>query len=255
LIALRRRPTIHLVGLLALGCAERAVPIDVHAALSDSEPLVGVEIAALPYDPQRLLDSLAAADSTPRPDFSALEAELLAFHRPPAPATDNEADRAWRATQDTVRRLADSLRRVDRRAPGYATAYGRFRQVYRRLVERAGARDASLRELTADVRTLAERAGRAADSLRAWERVAYAGFDSVAARAAAASGRAPQSSETDGEGWARFELGPGKWWLLLQLPHRDNPFLEYRWDIPATVSGFPIRIPLHSGNARLSWRH
>lgn len=255
MIALRHPPTIHLIGLLALGCAERAVPIDVHAALSDSEPLVGVEITALPYDPERLLDSLAAADSTPRPDFSALESELLAFHRPPAPATDDETDRAWRATQDTVRRLADSLRRADRRSPGYAAAYGRFRQLYRRLVERAGARDASLRELTADVRSLAERAGRAADSLRAWERGAYAGFDSAAALAVRASGRVTLAVETDADGWARFELPSGDWWLVLRSPHPENPFTEYRWDAPLTVSGFPIRVPLTLHNARPAWRH
>jgi hypothetical protein len=255
LIALRHPPTIHLVGLLALGCAERAVPIDVHAALSDSEPLVGVEITALPYDPERLLDSLAAADSTPRPDVSALEAELLAFRRPPAPATDDETDRAWRATQDTVRRLADSLRRVDRRAPGYAAAYGRFRQLYRRLVERAGARDASLRELTGDVRSLAERAGRAADSLRAWERGAYAGFDTAAARAIRASGRTPLAAETDADGWARFELPSGDWWLVLRRPHAENPFLEYAWNLPVTMAGFPFRVPITAGNATLRWRH
>lgn len=250
-----RRPTIHLVALLPLACSGRAVPIDVHVALADTEPLVGVEITALPYDPQRLLDSLAAADSTPRPDFSALEAELLAFRRPPAPATDDAADSAWRAIQDTVKRLADSLRRVDRRSPGYAAAYGRFRRLYGRMMERSGARDAEIRSLTADVRSLGERAGRAADSLRAWERVAYAGFDSASAAAVRTSGRSPMAQETNANGWARLELPPGTWHLTLTVPSPENPFLEYAWDLPVTVSGFPLRVPVTEDNARLRWRH
>jgi hypothetical protein len=208
----------------------------------------------LPYDPARLLDSLAAVAAEPRPDFSALEAELLGFTRPP-PAADDSTDRAWRATQDTVRRLADSLRRVDRRAPGYAAAYGRFRQVYHRLMERSGTRDAALRALTADVRSLAERAGRAADSLRAWERGAYAAFDSLSAAAVRASGRRPTAAETDAEGWARVDLSPGSWWLVLRQPYPENPFIEYAWDVPVTVAGFPIRIPLTLENARPAWRH
>jgi hypothetical protein len=250
-----RRPTIHLVALLPLACSGRAVPIDVHVALADTEPLVGVEVTALPYDPQRLLDSLAAADSTHRPDFSALEAELLAFRRPPAPTTDDAADSAWRAIQDTVKRLADSLGRVDRRSPGYATAYARFRRLYGRMMERSGARDAEIRSLTADVRSLGERAGRAADSLRAWERGAYAGFDSAVARAVAASGRAPAMTETDADGTARFELPAGAWWLVLRRPHPDNPFAEYEWDVPLVVAGLPFRVGLTQKTASLVWRH
>jgi hypothetical protein len=259
LTAIDRFPT-HLVCVLALlgtgglACSGRAVPVDVRATLPDSEPLVGVTITALPYDPGRLLDSLAAADTEPTPDYSALEAELLGFQRP-APPEDDSTTRVWRATRDSVRRLADSLRAVDRRAPGYAAAYARFRRLYGRLMERSGARDAALRSLTADVRDLAERAGRAADSLRRWERVAYAGFDSAAARAVAASGRAPTAAETDPEGWARFELTSGDWWLALRVSHPENPFAEYRWDVPVTVAGFPIRIPLTRENAHAAWRH
>jgi hypothetical protein len=245
---------VALLGAGVLACSGRTVPVDVRATLPDSEPLVGVTITALPYDPQRLLDSLAAADTVPKPDFSALEAELLAFERPAPPADDSNS-LAWQATRDSVRRLADSLRGVDRRAAGYGAAYARFRRLYGRLMERSGARDAALRALTADVRDLAERAGRAADSLRRWERGAYAGLDSAAARAVGASGRVPQAAETDAEGWARFDLPSGDWWLVLRLDHPENPFEEYRWDVPATVSGFPIRIPLTRDNARSAWRH
>jgi len=259
LTAIDRRAT-HLICLVAplgaaiLACSGRAVSIEVRASLSDSTPLAGVAITAFPYDPEQLLDSLAAADTVPRPDFSALEAELLAFKRP-APVGEDSTDRAWRATQDTARRLADSLRSVDRRSAGYGASYARFRQLYRRLMDRSGARDAHLRSLTADVRSLGERAGRAADSLRAWERTAFAPFDSLSAAAARATGRPPVTAQTDPDGWARFDLPPGGWWLVLRLPHPDNPFVQYAWDVPLVAAGLPFRVALTTRTARLVWRH
>jgi hypothetical protein len=240
--------------LVLVACTDGPVQVQVRATGEGEAALPGVEITALPYDPTRILDSLAALDSLPRPDFTSLEREVRAFE-PPAFAKDDPAVVALAATRDSVRRLADSLRAIGRTAPAYGTAYGRFRALYRRLVDRAAARDASLREVTADVRSLAERAGRAADSLRAWEQDAYGGYDSAAALALAASGRTALTATTGPDGWADFELPRGRWWLLLRLPHPENPFLEYRWRVPVVAAGFPFRVPLSSANWQVEWRH
>jgi len=230
------------------------VPVEVRATLADSAPLAGVTITAFPYDPHRLLDSLAAADSIPRPDFSDLEVELREFQRPETPDTD-PAVFALSATRDSTRRLADSLRGEDRRAPGYASAYARFRRLYSRLTERAAGLQRSPQGRLADVRALAERAGRAADSLRSWEAHAYAGFDSAAAREVARLGREPAAAVTDAEGWAEFSLPSGTWHLVLRIPDEENPFIEHVWNVPVTVSGFPIRTVMVPANARTEWRH
>jgi hypothetical protein len=217
-------------------------------------PLEGLEVVALPYDPERLLDSLAALALTPRPDFSALEAELLAFKRPEY-REDDLAVQAWAAVRDTVRRLSDSLSGVDRRSPGYAAAYDRFRRLYERFLQKTAARDAGVRDLTAEVRDLAVRAGRAADSLRAWEREAWAPADSAATLTQAATGRAAVWGTVDSTGHLAFTLPSGDWWLQALVPHPENPFVEYTWNVPMTSAGLPFRLPLAGVNSRLRWRH
>lgn len=241
-----------MIGLF--GCGDAPVPVGVRASLG-SGPLTGVTVIALPYDPQRLLDSLAAAYGRPAPAFPVLQAQMRAYHSPARIAGDDQATARWRGIRDTVQALADSLRRVDRRSPGYAAAYHRFRLLYRQLMRRSAERESARRDEIGPVRELAQRAARAADSLRAWERAAYAGFDSAAAGMAAAAGRAPTSARTDTTGWARFALRPGTWWLTLTVPDSANPFLEYRWVIPLYLGRFPVNVPLSAASARSGWRH
>lgn len=217
--------------------------------------LVTAEIVALPFDPTALLDSLALAADAPPPAFPALEAEVRAFRAPP-PADLGEAGARWAAARDSLARLADSLRGLDREAPGYRAAYGRFRTLYGRLAQLSAARDAALQSITGEVRDLARRAGRAADSLRRWESVAYAAFDSLAARRIRETGREPVRAVPGADGVAALELAEGAWWIALHLPVPDNPFLEREWLVPVVSrAGLPFGVPLAEVNATLRWRH
>jgi hypothetical protein len=224
------------------------------ASLEPGVPLEGLEVVALPYDPQRLLDSLAALSPTPRPDFSALEAELMAFRRPEYDE-DDAGVQAWAAVRDSVRRLSDSLQGVDRASPGYAAAYDRFRRMYERFLQKTAARDAGVRDLTGELRDLAVRAGRAADSLRAWEREAYASLDSAGALASRLAGREQASGVTDSAGQLDLTLPRGRWWLAASQPHVENPFAEYRWRLGLVTAGLPFRVGLTAATARPAWRH
>lgn len=241
-----------MIGAL-VACGDVPTPVGVRVTL-DGQPVAGLDLTAYPFDPARLLDSLAGAHAEPRPDFTDLERELLAF-APPPPAPDDTLGLAWRATRDSVEALADSLNRVDRRSRGYGEAYRRFRQLYGRLVQRSAAREAARRGDLDPVRDLARRAGRAADSLRAWERVAYAGFDSAAAARVAESGREPATGATGPEGWLTLELPSGSWWLEATWPDPENPFAEYRWRVGLVTAGLPFRAPLSEANVTLGWRH
>jgi hypothetical protein len=249
---------MRVVGALAVAsalsaCADRPTSVAVRVTL-DGLPVPGLDVTAYPFDPDRLLDSLAAAFPEPRPDFTSLERELLAF-RPPQPPAEDTAEVGWRATRDSVVSLADSLNAVDRRAAGYADAYRRFRQLYMRLVQRSAMRESARRADLDPVRELARRAGRGADSLRTWERRAYAGFDSAVARLADETGRKPALATTAADGWLDLELPPGPWWLEARLPHRDNPFAEYTWLAGIVSAGFPFRLLLSETTATLEWRH
>jgi len=249
---------MRVVGALAVAgalsaCADRPTSVAVRVTL-DGVPVPGLDVIAYPFDPDRLLDSLAAAFPEPRPDFAALERELLAF-TPPPPPPDDTAEVGWRATRDSVVWLADSLNAVDRRSAGYGDAYHRFRQLYMRLVQRSATRESARRADLDPVRELARRAGRAADSLRVWERLAYAGFDSAVARLVAGGEHEPILATTAADGWLELELAPGAWWLEARLPHRDNPFAEYVWSVGLVSAGFPFRLLLSEATATLEWRH
>ena len=234
-------------------CTDAPVPVQIRVTV-DGAPVPGLEVTAWPYDPARLLDSLAAAHDVAPPDFDSLERELLAFAVEP-PAPEDTADWSVRATRDSAADLADSLRAADRRSRGYGEAYRRFRQLYGRLVQRSATREAARRTERDPLRALALRAGRAADSLRAWERQAYAGFDSLMDLMVAEGGRVPAVGTTASDGWLALDLAAGSWWLEARVPHRDNPFAEYVWRVPVVAAGLPFRVPLSSTNASLSWRH
>lgn len=248
----RRLVPALLAGVL-IACTDAPVPVQVRVTV-DGRPVPGLEITAFPYDPGRLLDSLAAAHDVPRPDYDSLERVLLTF-APEPEASEDSAGLEVRATRDSVAALADSLRAADRRSPGYASAYQRFRRLYARLVQRSAGRETARRDERDPLRDLALRAGRAADSLRAWEHAAYAGFDSAASLAETRAGLAPVAGVTDAAGWVTLRLPPGGWWLDARVELPDNPFAEHVWLVPVVSAGFPFRVPLSERTARVAWRH
>lgn len=223
--------------------------------LTGDDPPAGVLIAVLPFDPERVLDSLAAVAATPKPVFPDLEPAMRAF-RPPDERVLDPAEAPWRALRDSASALADSLRRLDRRSARYAELYEQFRRLYRRLAQRTADRDRAIRALTEADRALADRARAAAESLRAWEATAYAAFPAVAEAMLAATGRSSHQAATDSAGIARFTLEPGAWWVVARYPHPANPFLEYYWRRPLVLTGLAsLRLPLRFEGAELRWRH
>src|SRR5260370_3239185 len=118
-------------GVMLSGCRDRA-PVHVHAFLAPGLPLGRLEIAALPFDPDRLLDSLARNAETPRPAFGDLEGRLLAYHRSEKRPSQPSPSIQSFAVRDSVARRARELRNEDPRASGDKGAYARFRNLYTR---------------------------------------------------------------------------------------------------------------------------
>jgi hypothetical protein len=225
-----------------------------HATLGEDSVVAGLEITAYPFDPQQILDSLAALATESPPTFPDLEREM-ATYRPPDDARFEEAGRPWRALRDTVAAVSDSMLRMDRRSPTYAAAYERFRALYTRLARRAAERDAALRALNGPQLDLARRVQAAAEALRAWEYDAYAEYADVAARHLQETGRQIHTVTTDPAGVARLALEPGSWWLVARLPDAENPFLERYWHVPIGVSRLvPLRVPMGERAAETRWR-
>ncbi len=224
-------------------------------SLDGHGPIAGVEIVALPFDAAGLLDSLGAHAPSPRPAFAALEAELAAYRLPDPARSDPEGPR-WRALYDSTSALSDSLNALDRRSPRYAPLYERFQALYGRLARETAVRETALRELRGPDLALALRAQHAAESLRVWEREAFARYDELAEAAVRRSGRAVVRAVTDEHGSAHLSLAAGRWWLMARRPDPDNPFLEYAWSQPLTASGWlPVTVPLWDATVERRWRH
>lgn len=238
-----------------LGCAATERPLAIRASAEGGAPLAGLEITILPVDPEALLDSLTATAREPRPAFPELEAAMEAYRLGDRP-TVGGLDGAWRATRDSLSRLADSLRGSNRASPAYRAAYDRLRSLNDRLAQRQAERDRAMRSLIRDDRDLAQRAARAADSLRRWERVAFAEYPAQLADAVVRSGRDPRHVATDTAGTARIALLPGRWWVHARMPHPQNPFQELYWNVPVTANGLvPTGVVLSRANAAALWRH
>lgn len=206
------------------------------------------EIVALPYDPERILDSLGRAFSEPRPEFPELEVELMGFRRS-NPDSIAEFRAGWIDTREEVARLADSLNEIGRAAPGYAAAFARFRAAYTTLARTEAGLEREMRSELAEDRELARRAAAAADSVRLWERKAYRDFWHLT------EALDEVRVTTDGAGKARVELAPGPWWIVAHAADPENPFLEFSWSIPIVVSVMvPVVVPVSSHTVTLRWR-
>jgi hypothetical protein len=248
--------TIAATAMVALtACAGSEARLEVRVVLHDGGPLSGVEVTAIPFDPDRLLDSLARASDLPQPQFPELDAEMATYRRPDEGSL-RDVGALWLALRDSVAHLADSLNAVSPGSPGYAAAYERLRQQYQRLSQSAVERDRAFRERIGDDRGLASRAAAAADSLRRWERQAFADFPELADSALARASGQVHHAVTDASGIAEFTLTTGSWWVIARWSDPENPFRERYWNTALVLSALGPKVaPLHAENSTFRWRH
>lgn len=236
----------------SFACAEGDLTIRLSL---DHEGLSGAQVAAIPFDPDEILDSLDGSTADPRPTFAALEETLFAFE-PSDDVALAAINEPWLALRDSVAALSESLQAMDRMDPAYATAYERFRTQYAEFTRRTAQRDRELSTLDGNAVELARWAQAAADTLRTWERMVYAPYDSLASSALAASGKEAHAFTTDTHGTVHVTLQPGTWWLVVRRADSENPFLEYYWNARVRVNGLvPTVFPLTERHARRRWRH
>lgn len=256
---LKRVPGLALVLLAAQAACSGEAELEVRLLQQPGVPPAGLDVTALPVNPDALLDSLAAAARKPRPTFPELERAMTAFRGDagrPDSAGALHATAAWQAVRDSLEGLAAQLRSMDRASLAYREAYQRLRGLYERLGQRAAERDRALRAGLGPERELAQRAERAADSLRQWEQVAYADFPARLEAAIRRSGRDLRQVPTDTTGVARFTLPPGRWWIQARVRDPENPFLERYWSLAVTLTRLvPVAVPLSPRAALPRWRH
>jgi hypothetical protein len=225
-----------LVALAGLTGCERprevAVRVSIPGPDSVETPVTGVGLIALPYDRDSVLAALEQRASTPRPDTTALDSLFRAFRAPFASYTA-ALQRAERL-RDSLERLRTELDSMPRNTSEYRERYAGFSRLDDSL---AAARKATERARQGLDRARAEFAQRG-DPLRArvrqWEDSTYRGYDSITRNLAARRRQDPRTDTTGADGWARFTLPPGGWWIYGRSWDASDPNAEWYWNLPVT---------------------
>lgn len=213
---------------------------------SVTAPVPGVGLIALPYNRDSVLHALAAAAPTPRPSTAELDTLFQRFRAPFSEyASASLETEKLRGTLGALKARLDSL---PRNAPEYRTLYAEFGQQSSALT-RAEERERAARQVLDTARStfIAH-----SDSLRArvrlWEDSTYRGYDSIVRGLARARGLIPVTDTTGPDGWARFRLPGGPWWIYARSWDATDPNAEWYWNI--RVTGDTVKLDEHSGLRR-----
>jgi hypothetical protein len=234
----RSRPLLVLAALLAgamsaacEGPRDVAVRVSIPGPDSSDTPISGVGLVALPYDRDSILASLEAKAPAPRPATAALDSLFAAF-RGPFSRYSSATVRLARL-RDAADGLKARLDTLPRNAPEYGRLYASLERV-------SDSVEAARRETEA-ARTALDlaRAGFVAESeslrraIRNWEDSTYRGYDSIVRNLAARRRQDPLTDTTAADGWARFRLRPGRWWIYGRSWDATDPNAEWYWNLPA----------------------
>lgn len=211
---------------------ERDISVRVSIPGPDSleTPAAGVSVVALPYDRDSVLASLQARAPTPRPPTAALESLFARFRGPFTTYTSiTYAAGKLRDSLDLIRRELDT---VSRQAPQYRALHRQFVLLSDSL---GAANSRAERARLALDRARAEFVSRS-ESLRTrvrhWEDSTYRGYDSIVENLTTRRHQDAATDTTGPTGWARFSLGPGKWWLYARAWDTSDPNAEWYWNVP-----------------------
>lgn len=239
-----------LVALAGLMACERprdvAVRVSIPGPDSVETPVTGVGLVALPYDRDSVLAALEANARAPRPDTTALDSLFRAFRVPFVRYTGTlQRTERLRDSLDALRARLDSL---PRNTPAYRDLYAAF--------SRLGDSLAAAQKRTEQARQALDRARGdfldRSESLRAairnWEDSTYRGYDSITRGLATRRRQDPRTDTTGGDGWARFELPPGAWWIYGRSWDATDPNAEWYWNVP--VTGDTLLLSSRTGKQR-----
>jgi hypothetical protein len=201
---------------------------------------------ALPYDRDSVLAALEATADTPRPDTTALDSLFRAFRLPFVTYTGT-VQRTERL-RDSLDRLRTRLDSLPRNTPEYREQYAGFSRLTDSL---AAAQRRTERARQGLDRARAEFIDRS-ESLRArirhWEDSTYRGYDSITRNLAARRRQDPRTDTTGGDGWARFQLPGGDWWIYGRSWDATDPNAEWYWNLP--VTGDTVLLSSRTGRQR-----
>ena len=254
----RSRITLACCALIVGACGART-SLEIRAQL-DGTPLENLHITALPFDPDDLLDSLAAASPTPRPDMirsgdcsSATSRRSCGIFDPQmTPRRNGLLAPGWRSGTRSrdwpipSTRQTDVRQTIPRRTSDSAPCTAAFRSGLPNVTQRSGA---------STVPTCSLHGARRQQPIRSVPGNTTH-YPDVARQKVERLGRPAMETTTDSSGVAELALASGAWWIVARWPDPGDPFMEYYWNVPVHVNGWlPAAVPLHRTTAVRRWRH
>lgn len=250
---MRRRIRFGLAGLIATlalsACGSGSISIVVELEGEDggdARRLVDIPVRFLPYDRDRVFDSLSQAAPTPEPQ---IPAELLEARDEIA-----EAQRAWSAAsareaelRDTISTLNDKLLQLNPAMNDYKEI---FTQVDPMITQHEGL-ERQVQSLFETFNDLQQANLERMDAVRIeqenWANQAFSAIGDVIAAHIDASGLDEAADTTGVEGTAMVELPPGQYWVYARY---ELLYDELYWNVPVTVErGDPVVVRLTRANA------
>lgn len=178
-------------------------------------PAAGLALVALPYDRDSVIAALEAAAPAPRPATAVLDSAYADFRTPFA--TFSAASYAAQALRDSLKSATDPSRRA---------ALESALAARQRTVD-------SLRPVLAVARQrLAARTDSTRAAVRAWQDIAYAGYDTVVRNLSRFLD--PVADTTDATGIGRFTLRSRNMWITAAAWDVGDPNAEWYWNVPIT---------------------
>jgi hypothetical protein len=226
-----------LVALAGLIACERSRDVAVRVSIpgpdSVETPVTGVGLIALPYDRDSVLAALETSAGSPRPDTTALDSLFRAFRVPFAHYTGTlQRTERLRDSLDQLRTRLDSL---PRNTPEYRELYAGFSRLDDSLSAAQKRTQRARQDLDRARADFIERSESLRAKIRNWEDSTYRGYDSITRNLAARRRQDPRSDTTGGDGWARFHLPGGEWWIYGRSWDATDPNAEWYWNLPVTA--------------------
>ena len=229
---------VALVALAGLVACERprdvAVRVSIPGPDSVETPVTGVGLIALPYDRDSVLAALEAAASLApsRHDGAGQPVPRLPRARSCATPPPSSGPSAC-ATRSTG--CATRLDSIPRDTPEYRELYAAFSRLNDSLTAAQSADRAGPRGARPGPRRF-HRPQRAACARRSGiGKIAPTEGTTVITRNLAARRRQdPRTDTTGGDGWARFTLPAGEWWIYGRSWDATDPNAEWYWNLPVT---------------------
>ncbi len=226
-----------LVALAGLIACERSRDVAVRVSIpgpdSVETPVTGVGLIALPYDRDSVLAALETSAGSPRPDTTALDSLFRAFRVPFANYTGTlQRTERLRDSLDQLRTRLDSL---PRNTPEYRELYAGFSRLDDSLSAAQKRTQRARQDLDRARADFIERSESLRTKIRNWEDSTYRGYDSITRNLATRRRQDPRTDTTGGDGWARFHLPGGEWWIYGRSWDATDPNAEWYWNLPVTA--------------------